>query len=157
MVEDVEELPAKLSAHRLLLHPKRRRLFHQGAIEIGKSGTDHGVPSQIAEGIRLIGLESGRIEELRYSFSAWDGVRIAHQIRTIRLTGVSGIAVDRNVVRVSRGEGQNTAETPAAQDCVHNGVQTGAESPAPSLAKIRRILKRRAGSRSFRTEASDIA
>src|SRR6516225_10073429 len=180
MVEYVEELPAELGVNRLVLHLERRGLFRQGRIKIEKPGPDHDVPAQIAVGERLIGFEGGYVKPLRYSPSAGDGVRIAHQVGSIGLTRVSRIAVYGNVERVSGGHSQDTAEAPATQGRVPNGIQTGTKPPSPSigdlpnfaqhervcelriqqtslLTKIRGILKRGTGSSSFRTQSSDVS
>src|SRR5437763_7298549 len=136
MIENVEELPAELGIDWLILHLEGRGLLHQGRIEVEEPWSDHAVPAQIAVRECWIGLKSCSVQPLGHSLTARDGVRIAHQIGSIGLTRVRGVAVYGNVKRVTRGPGQDAAETPATQNRVQDGVETRTESPPPSIGEL---------------------
>src|SRR5262245_8160733 len=127
MVQDIEKLPAKLQQKRLLRPGEKPGLFHQRSVDVRKRGTGERVPSQISIRERFIGLQGRRIEELTYTAPARDGIRIAHQVGPIGLPRVGGIAVHRNVKRPARRGRQDTAETPASQKGIQNGMKTRAE------------------------------
>ena len=94
------------------------------------------VPAQVAEGKGLIGLERSSIQPLEHPLAAGDGVWIAYQIGSIGLTRVRGIAVYGDVKRVSRCQGQDSAETPTAQDRVDHRVEIRTEAPSTSIGDL---------------------
>src|ERR1035441_678582 len=66
MIERVENIPAELKIHRLILHAEHRSCFRESEIVLPIIRTYDGVPLFIAVRIGRVGSERRRVEEMRH-------------------------------------------------------------------------------------------